>query len=72
MSWREKNGKKAVNLFIVGKLGQANLGSSASKYTTYHLESIFEQEMTMGQLLIDGGLDFSQRRKECPSLLGDG
>jgi len=32
LSWREKNGKKAVNLFIVGKLGRGNLASSESEY----------------------------------------
>ena len=61
LSWREKNGKKAVNLFIVGKLGRGNLASSESEYgdPAYRLELIIDQETTMAiqNVLKDGPLN---------------
>ncbi|KAN0070022.1 hypothetical protein V8E54_011603 [Elaphomyces granulatus] len=60
LSWREKNGKKAANLFIVGKLGRGNLASSESEYgdPAYRLELIIDQETTMAiqNILKDGPL----------------
>jgi len=61
LSWREKNGKKAVNLFIVGKLGRGNLASSESEYgdPAYRLELIIDEETTMAiqNILKDGPLN---------------
>ena len=69
LSWREKNGKIAVNLFIIGKLGQANLASSASEYgdPVYRLELIIDQETTMAiqNILMDGSTINSVRCGRC-------
>jgi hypothetical protein len=60
LSWREKHEKKAVNLFIVGKMGRGNLASPNSEYgdPVYRLELTIDKETAMAvqNILKDGPL----------------